>query len=112
MTEKLYTDADGNTCTLSALCRKDPEWAASIIRTLEARWDKYTEPGTEHPKQAPDRIWVQWMPRLRGAVVYNRSPAILDGTIGAYVLADLSYCAACGADYCAVCGKTNCDGCP
>jgi hypothetical protein len=27
---------DGNECTLEELCRKEPEWAASIIATLKA----------------------------------------------------------------------------
>jgi hypothetical protein len=30
-----YKDIDGNSCTLQALCRKEPEWAASQIRTLK-----------------------------------------------------------------------------
>ena len=90
MTEKLYKDSDGNTCTLDALCRKEPEWAANAIRALELRWEKYTDPGVEHPRQAPERIWVQWMTRLRSPVVYERAPAIHDGTIGCYLLAKQS----------------------
>lgn len=86
MTSRVYRDVDGNECSLQELCRKAPEWAASVIETLEARLEKYTDPGVVHPLQAPGRVWVQWLPRLRGAMVYLRPPAILDGTIGNYVL--------------------------
>jgi len=30
-----YRDQDGNECTLHALCRKEPEWAASIVEQLK-----------------------------------------------------------------------------
>lgn len=32
-------DADGNPCTLDALCRKEPAWAANIIRHMERKYD-------------------------------------------------------------------------
>lgn len=83
---KIYRDADGNECALLELCRKEPEWAANVIAMLEARWEKYTDPGVVHPLRAPERVWVQWMPKLRAPMVYLRPPAILDGTIGNYVL--------------------------
>lgn len=36
MDEKTMHDSDGNECSLDALCRREPEWAASRIRTLTA----------------------------------------------------------------------------
>jgi len=30
-----YRDADGQVCSLETLCRKEPEWATSIIRSLK-----------------------------------------------------------------------------
>lgn len=35
--EKLYSDSDGNQVTLDVLCRREPAWAANVIRTLRAR---------------------------------------------------------------------------
>lgn len=32
MTDEIYTDADGNVCTLDELCRREPAWAAYMIR--------------------------------------------------------------------------------
>lgn len=34
MDDKTYMDCDGNACTLLSLCRKEPEWAASRIKSL------------------------------------------------------------------------------
>lgn len=34
---KDHVDIDGNPCTLDTLCRREPAWAANIIRTLRAR---------------------------------------------------------------------------
>lgn len=34
---KDHFDTDGNPCTLDTLCRREPAWAANIIRTLRAR---------------------------------------------------------------------------
>lgn len=30
-----YTDSDGNRCSLDVLCRREPGWAANVIRTLK-----------------------------------------------------------------------------
>lgn len=35
--EKTYRDSDDNPCTLDILCRREPEWAASRHRVMEAR---------------------------------------------------------------------------
>ena len=33
---RLYSDADGNPCSLDALCRLDPDWAANRIRAMDS----------------------------------------------------------------------------
>lgn len=38
---KDHFDIDGNPCTLDTLCRREPAWAANIIRTLRARVESY-----------------------------------------------------------------------
>lgn len=35
--DKKYYDIDGNEVSLDALCRKEPAWAANVIRTLWAK---------------------------------------------------------------------------
>ena len=81
-------------------------WRDQRIAQLEARWEKYTDPGVAHPPRAPARIWVQWMPRLRNAVVYLQAPAILDGTTGCYVLSSATSSPAKheGSPFCLECG--------
>jgi hypothetical protein len=37
--EKVYTDSDGRECTLSAMCRREPEWAASRVGTMTTKLD-------------------------------------------------------------------------
>lgn len=34
MNERNYQDADGKTCSLDSLCRKEPAWAANRIRVM------------------------------------------------------------------------------
>ena len=36
MIEPTYNDSDGRPCSLSELCRREPEWAASVIERLKA----------------------------------------------------------------------------
>lgn len=38
MSERVYKDSDGNEVTLTTMCRREPEWAASRIRIAEAAW--------------------------------------------------------------------------
>lgn len=36
-----YHDIDGNKVPLDTLCRKEPAWAANVIRTLKAELARY-----------------------------------------------------------------------
>lgn len=37
MPEKKYHDVDGRECSLDVLCRRDPAWAANMIRSLDRK---------------------------------------------------------------------------
>ena len=62
MSERKYTDSDGNEWGLEMMCIKEPGWAASRIVTLEAHRDRLMKILTDsfmHLPQVGDPIaWV------------------------------------------------------
>lgn len=43
MTTEEYQDADGNPILLETLCRREPEWAANVIRTHRQQTEQLAE---------------------------------------------------------------------
>ena len=52
-----YKDFDGNDISLDKLCRKDPEWAANVIRTLKAILKRVMDEGIAEPEPFDDDEW-------------------------------------------------------
>lgn len=59
----MYIDSDGNACELVALCRHDPEWAASRIVALHV--DLYGARG-EVERLASERAEMRDERKVRG----------------------------------------------
>lgn len=64
--------------------------AADMLREIErlrALVEKLYDPTVQDRRVPPERIWVQWVARIRSPLVYDNPPAIVHGALGCYDLA-------------------------